>query len=220
MRHPAMTEQNFDQLRKAMVESQLRTTAVNDPRVVEAMAAVPRERFVAADAGFMAYLDRDVPLGQGRAMPAPMVLGRLLTEARTRATDKALVIGSGSGYAAAVVGRLVATVVALEEDGTLAAIGQANIGANVMPASGPLAAGWAVAAPYDLILFDGAVEEIPAAIVAQLADNGRLAAPVVIDGVVRLAIGRKAGAGFGLTSIVEANCPRLPGFAKPSGFRF
>jgi protein-L-isoaspartate(D-aspartate) O-methyltransferase len=215
-----VTEQNFEQLRKAMVDSQLRTTAVNDPRVVHAMAAVPRERFVPADAGFMAYLDREVPLGQGRAMPAPMIVGRLLTEARTRAADRALVIGSGSGYAAAVLAQLVASVVALEEVDALAAIGRDGLPAGVTPAMGPLAEGWAAAAPYDLILFDGAVEQIPAAIIAQLADGGRIAAPIATDGVVRLAVGRKAGGAFGLTSIVEAQCPRLPGFAQPAGFRF
>jgi protein-L-isoaspartate(D-aspartate) O-methyltransferase len=215
-----VTEQNFEQMRKAMVDSQLRTTAVNDPRVVQAMAAVPRERFVPGDAGFMAYLDREVPLGRGRAMPAPMIVGRLLTEARTRSADRALVVGSGSGYAAAVLGTLVATVVALEEDADLAAIGRDSLGANVTPATGALADGWGKAAPYDLILFDGAVEQIPAGIVAQLAEGGRLAVPLATDGVVRLAIGRKAGGAFGLTSIVEANCPRLPGFATPAGFRF
>jgi len=215
-----VTEQNFDSLRKAMVESQLRTTAVNDPRVVAAMAAVSRERFVPQDSAFLAYADREVPLAPGRALPAPMVLGRLLTEARTRPTDRALVIGSGSGYAAAVLATLVASVVALEVDDALVAIGHGAVPANVTQARGPLSEGSAAGAPYDLILFDGAVEQVPAAIVAQLADGGVLAAPIVSNGVVRLSIGRKGGAGFGLTSIIEASSPILPGFAKPAGFQF
>lgn len=212
-----MTEHNYDSLRKAMVDSQLRTTAVNDPRVVAALAAVPRERFVPADAAHLAYVDRDVPLAPGRALPAAMVLGRLLTEARTRPEDRALVIGSGSGYAAAVLAQLVASVVALEED---EAIARGETPANVTQVTGALTEGWAAGAPYDLILFDGAVEQIPAAIVAQLVEGGRIAAAIVSNGVVRLSIGRKGGAGFGLTSIVEASCPTLPGFAKPAGFRF
>lgn len=214
-----MTEQNFKAMRKAMVESQLRTTAVNDPRVIEAMSAVPREAFVPADQAPLAYLDVRAPLSPTRALPAPMVVGRLLTELRTRPADRALVVGAGSGYAAAVLGLLVAEVVALEEDAEVAAIGQIAGGA-VTIVSGPLVEGWRLAAPYDIILFDGAIEQIPAAIVEQLADGGRLAAPIVDQGVVRLSIGRKQGSAFGMTGIVEADCPRLPGFAPPAAFTF
>ena len=215
-----MTEQNFESLRKAMVASQLRTTGVNDPRVIAAMGAVPRERFVPPAQAAFAYLDEALPLGPGRAMPAPMVLGRLLTEARVRPADHVLVIGAGGGYAAAVLAELARDVIALEEDEALAAIARAPLPASVTRAAGPLAEGWAAGAPYDLILFDGAIEAVPPAIVAQLADGGRLAAPIVDRGVVRLAIGRKAGEGFGLTSIVDAAAPALPGFARPAGFSF
>lgn len=215
-----MTDQNFEQLRKAMVESQLRTTAVNDPRVVAAMAAVPRERFVPPAQGFLAYADGMVPLSAARAIPSPMVLGRLLTEARTLPGDRALVIGAGSGYAAAVLALLVRDVVALEEEAGLVALARGTPDAKISPAEGPLAEGWAAGAPYDLILFDGAVERVPPAIVAQLADGGRLAAPVRENGVVRLSVGRKAGTGFGMTSFAEADAPPLPGFAKPAGFLF
>ena len=214
-----MTEQTFKTMRKAMVEGQLRTTAVNDPRVIEAMAAVPRERYVPADQAPLAYLDVRAPLSARRALPAPMVLGRLLTELRTRPGDRALVVGAGSGYAAAVLATLVAEVVALEEDSEVAAIGMIP-GGNVVTVTGPLAEGWRVGGPYDVILFDGAVEQVPAAIVDQLADGGRLAAPIVDNGVVRLSIGRKQGIAFGMTGVVEADCPCLPGFAAPAGFSF
>jgi protein-L-isoaspartate(D-aspartate) O-methyltransferase len=214
-----MTEHNFKAMRKAMVESQLRTTAVNDPRVIEAMSAVARERFVPADQAALAYLDVRAPLSSTRALPAPMVVGRLLTELRTRPADRALVVGAGSGYSAAVLGLLVAEVVALEEDSGVAAIGQIT-GGNIASVSGPLVEGWRLAAPYDIILFDGAVEQVPEAIVDQLADGGRLAAPLVDRGVVRLSIGRKQGSAFGMTSVVEADCPHLPGFAPPPGFTF
>jgi protein-L-isoaspartate(D-aspartate) O-methyltransferase len=210
-----VTEHNFEQMRRAMVDSQLRTTAVNDPRVVNAMAEVPRERFVPAAQAGMAYLDVALPLDGGRAMPAPMVLGRLLTEARVRPTDRALVIGAAGGYSAAILAKLAGSVVALEEDGfaMLPVDG-------VTAVSGPLTEGWAALGPYDLILFDGAVEEVPPAIVAQLADGGRIAAPIVAEGVARLAIGRRAGEGFGLFSFADAEAPRLPGFARPKGFSF
>jgi protein-L-isoaspartate(D-aspartate) O-methyltransferase len=211
-----VTEQNYEQMRRAMVDSQLRTTAVNDPRVVAAMGKVARERFVPADQVALAYLDKTLPVAPGRGLASPMVTGRLLTEARVREGDRALVIGAGSGYSAAVLAELGASVVALEEDKDLA--GKATPG--VTRASGPLAKGWAKAAPYDLILFDGAVELIPPAIIDQLADGGRLAAPIVQNGVTRLALGRKAGGGFGMQSFADAEAPILPGFAIEKGFSF
>jgi len=213
-----VTEQNFEQMRRAMVASQLRTTAVNDPRVIAAMGNVAREHYVPAAQKPLAYLDTALPIADGRALPAPMVLGRLLTEARVTASDHALVIGAATGYSAAVLAELVGTVVALEEDKSL--LGDAPTPASVTRVAGPLAKGWAKGAPYDLILFDGAVEQIPPAIIAQLADGGRIAAPIVEKGVVRLAIGRKAGGGFGLISFADAEAPILPGFAVEKGFSF
>lgn len=211
-----MTEHNFEQMRRAMVSNQLRTTAVNDPRVVAAMGKVARERFVPEGQAALAYLDAALPLGNGRALPAPMVLGRLLTEARVRPGDKALVIGAATGYAAAVLVELGATVTALEQDAAFAA----GDGTGFVAVQGPLAEGWATAAPYDLILFDGAVEQVPAAIIEQLADGGRVAAGIVESGVTRLAIGRKAGGGFGMIYFADAEVPVLPGFARPAGFSF
>lgn len=210
-----MTEHNFEQMRRAMVSNQLRTTAVNDPKVVEAMGEVPREQFVPEAVRGQAYLDISLPLGNGRALPSPMVLGRLLTEARVRPNDRALVIGDASGYAAAVLVKLAGSVTALEDDAT-----PAGPVAGVTVVQGALAEGWAANAPYDLILFDGAVEQIPSAIVAQLVEGGRVAAPVIEDGVSRLAIGRKAGGAFGMISFADAEAPVLPGFAKLRGFTF
>ena len=213
-----MTEHNFEQMRRAMVASQLRTTGVDDPRVLAAMAEVPRERFVPAEQRSIAYLDRSLHFAGGRAIPAPMVLGRLLTEARVRPTDHALVIGGGSGYAAAVLARLASRVVTLEEDASFFDDAARTTGSH--QAVGPLAKGWAEAAPYDLILVDGAIEHVPDAIVAQLGEDGRIATGIVERGVTRLAIGRRAGAGFGLVPFADADVPILPGFSQPAGFRF
>lgn len=213
-----VSEHVFEQMRRAMVTGQLRTTAVNDPRVVRAMASVPRERYVAAGAAALAYRDLPLPLGRGRAMAPPMVTGRLLTEARVRPVDVALVIGAGSGYAAAVLALLAARVTALEEaDGPRAA---AALPAEVARVEGPLARGWADGAPYDVILIDGAVARVPDTIISQLRDGGRLATGLVQDGVTRLAIGRRSGDSFGLTAIADAEVPTLPGFAPPVEFSF
>lgn len=211
-----MTEHNFEQMRRAMVASQLRTTAVNDPRVVAAMGKVARERFVPEAQASLAYLDTSIPLANGRALPAPMIVGRLLTEARVRPGERALVIGAATGYASAVLVELGLQVTALEQDAAFAA---ADL-AGATPVQGPLAQGWAGGAPYDVILFDGAVEQVPDAIVAQLADEGRIATGIVENGVTRLAIGRKSGGAFGLISFADAEVPILPGFAQPQGFAF
>lgn len=212
-----MTEQSFEAMRHAMVSSQLRTTAVNDPRVVAAMGHVPRERFVPADRRAIAYTDILVPLPGGRALNAPMSTGRLLTEAHPQPSDRALVVGAASGYAAAVLERLVAETFALEEEPALAAMARMQ-GLTVV--EGPLAQGWAMNGPYDLILIDGAVPRVPDALIAQLADGGRLATGIVERGVTRLAIGAKSGGGFGLITFADAETPVLPGFAEPVAFTF
>ena len=220
-----MTEQSFEPMRRAMIASQLRTTGVNDPRVLAAMGAVPRERFVPEARRPLAYADALVPLKPGRDLNPPMTLGRLLTEASPRPGDAALVVGAATGYSAAVMAHLAGSVVAVEEDAELAAAAEAalagsNVGSNVIVVVGPPANGHAAAAPYDLILIDGAVEFIPDALIAQLRDGGRLAAAILDEGVTRIAIGRKAGEGFAMVPVADAEAAILPGFAAPRGFTF
>jgi protein-L-isoaspartate(D-aspartate) O-methyltransferase len=216
-----MSEDEFETKRRAMVASQLRTTGVNDPRVLAAMGAVPRERFVPAELLAMAYTDALVPLGGGRELNSPMALGRLLTEARPSPNDNALVIGTATGYSAAVLCRLVHSVVAVEEDPKLAAAAREVLaGTGVTLVEGPLAGGSNAQAPYDLILIDGAVELVPDAIVAQLVEHGRLASGIIDDGVTRLALGRRVGGAFGLAAFTDAATAILPGFVKPRAFSF
>jgi protein-L-isoaspartate(D-aspartate) O-methyltransferase len=216
-----MTEQNFEHMRRAMVASQLRTTGTNDPRVLAAMGEVPRERFVPAERLSLAYADALVPLKPGRDFNSPMALGRLLTEAAPRAGERALAVGVATGYAAAVLERLVGRCTAVEEDEELAAAARRNLaGFEVVLVEGPLVEGCAADAPYDLILIDGAVEHVPDALVAQLAEGGRLATGLFENGVTRLAIGRRAGEGFGLAAFADAAAAILPGFAKPRAFKF
>jgi protein-L-isoaspartate(D-aspartate) O-methyltransferase len=216
-----MTEHAFEPMRRAMVASQLRTTGVNDPRVVAAMGRVPRERFVPEDRRALAYADALVPLTPGRSLNSPMALGRMLTEARLRGKEHALVVGAATGYGAAVLAELVASVVALEEDDELAASArQALSGSPVTVAKGPLAKGWPKAAPYDFILIDGAVEHVPQALIAQLADGGQMALAIVDQGVSRLAVGRSVAGAFGLTAFADVASAFLPGFSEPRGFSF
>jgi protein-L-isoaspartate(D-aspartate) O-methyltransferase len=213
-----MIEQNFEAMRRAMVESQLRTTGVNDPRVVAAMAEVPRERFVPADRRAVAYTDRPVPLGGGRALNLPEATGRLLTAAQIRASDHVLLVGAATGYTAALLAKLAGTVVALEENTELTAEARAVPGVQLI--EGPLAEGAAEHGPYDLIVIDGLIEHIPDTLVSQLKDGGRLVCALMERGASRLAFGRKAGAGFGCDLFADCEAAALPGFAKPKSFVF
>jgi protein-L-isoaspartate(D-aspartate) O-methyltransferase len=216
-----MTEHNFEQMRRAMVSNSLRTTGVNDPRVLAAMGAVPRERFVARGRVAMAYADAPVPLANGRELNSPMALGRMLTELSPQEGERALVIGAASGYAAAVMERLTGSVVAVEEDPALLEMARPLLaGSKVELVEGPLTEGHAPGGPYDLILIDGAVEFIPDAIIGQLVDEGRLATAILDQGVTRIALGRRAGEGFGIAPITDWSTSILPGFLKPRTFSF
>jgi protein-L-isoaspartate(D-aspartate) O-methyltransferase len=212
----------FEEMRAAMVASQLRTSAVDDSRVIKVMGEVPRERFVPAASRAIAYYDRDVPLGNGRAMNAPLASARLVNEAEILSTDRVLLIGAATGYTAAVIAGLAGSVVALEEDATLAAQARETLAgmASVTVAEGPLVAGWAQGAPYDAIVIDGGVEFVPEAIVQQARIEGRITTGVIDRGVSRLAAGRRSEGGFGLADFADVDCVVLPGFAKPPTFQF
>lgn len=200
-----------------MVSNQLRTNKVSDPRIVAAMKAVARERFVPAERAALAYIDVPIPLANGRALNSPLVTARLIAEAGIEPGEKVLLVGAATGYAAALLAELGAKLTALEVDVSLSAIGKS---AGISSVTGPLEAGWRKNAPYDVILIDGAVEGIPTAIAAQLADGGRLLTGLVDKGVTRLALGRKSGTGVGLVSFADLEAVRLPGFAPPASFSF
>ncbi|UZW54092.1 protein-L-isoaspartate O-methyltransferase [Sphingobium sp. JS3065] len=210
-----MTEQNFSSMRAAMVESQLRTSDVDDQRVIAAMAHVAREDFVPVERRAMAYVDRPIPLANGRALNPPLVTGRLLKEAQIAQGDKVLLIGAATGYGAALLAALGAQVTAVEEEGG------ADIAVpGVTVVRGPLNAGAAAGAPYDVLFIDGAVEEVPATLVQQLADGARVVTGIVERGVTRLCGGRAVSGVLGLASLADLEMVVLPGFAAPERFVF
>jgi len=203
--------------RRVMIESQLRPTGVVDPAIVGAFAAVERENFVPESLRPLAYADRAIALGDGRFLTAPSALGKLLMQMMPRSGQRALVVGAASGYSAEVLRRMGLDVIALDSSAPLAGNAR-ELGLNVV--EGPLEEGWKKGAPYDQILIDGAVEQIPETIVRQLADGGRLGTALVDRGVTRLVVGRKVGDAFGYLSVADAGMPVLPGFNRPRAFTF
>lgn len=185
--------------RRAMIDSQLRTSGVNEPWVLAAMARVPRELFVPEAAKAAAYTDRSVELGGGRFLAAPLVHGKMLSEAAPVAGDKALLVGDAQGYLAALLRPLV---------GTLDTVDPAEAGAKRKQGT------------YSLIVIDGAIEQLPDALAASLADDGRLVTGLVERGITRLAAGRKAGGAVALLPLAELGIPVLPQFAAPKGWSF
>jgi protein-L-isoaspartate(D-aspartate) O-methyltransferase len=215
---------NFADARKWMVDGQVRPNKVTDPRIIEAMLELPRQLFVPADRMARAHADEDVPLGHGRVLMQPMMLSRLLQVAQVRAGESVLVLGSGSGYGAAVLARLGGIVTAVEDDTALLAIARVALADTSMFAPGSVQlvqaapATGAPSGPYDVIVIEGEVPAIPTAISNLLAEGGRLVTVYRKPGRSGAAIlGRRAGGTFSVTEAFDCSTAPLPGFmAEPS----
>jgi protein-L-isoaspartate(D-aspartate) O-methyltransferase len=211
---------NFAQARANMVESQIRPNGITDSRIIEAMGAVAREDFVPDALRAVAYMDEDIAIAPGRALMEPMAFARLAQLAAIAPHDRILHVGCGSGYGSAILSRLGKEVVALESDEGLAASASAVPGANVHRAD--LSGGRAADGPYDVIVVEGRIPEVPASLLQQLKDGGRLVA-VVGDNAVSQAVLHTSSAGsFSSRTAFDASVAPLPGFAarKKAGFVF
>lgn len=186
--------------RRAMIDSQLRTSGVNEPWVLEAMGKVAREDFVPAAMRDAAYIDRAIRLENGQMLAAPLVHGRMLAEARPRLDDKALLVGDADGYLAALLRGVVGSLDAL---------------APAEAVSTPAGEG-----AYSLIVIDGAIEVLPEALANRLAENGRIVTGQVLRGVTRLAAGVRSGGSVALLPLAEIGIPVLPDFAAPKRWSF
>ncbi|WP_375290665.1 protein-L-isoaspartate O-methyltransferase [Qipengyuania sp.] len=190
----------FDDARRAMIDSQLRTSGVTEAFVLARMGTVPREDFVPEGQRAAAYSDRAVRLPDGGFLPAPLFHGMLLAEGRPTSADRTIVVDAGSGYLAALVEPIVASM-------TIATPADAAAGKPGMKDA-------------TLLLIDGAIEELPAALIKALAPDARVVTGLFERGVTRLAAGRKAGGGVGLVPLSEVGVPRLPAFDREVGWTF
>ena len=221
---------DFAAARRMMVDSQVRTSDVTDPRIIAAMLELPRERFVLQTKADLAYLDFDVPAAEAeRGKPArrllkPMVLAKLVQAAALRASDHVLDVGCSSGYSSALLARLAHSVTALEEEEALIRLARDNLKAigadNVTVVAGPLTQGWQATAPYDVILLNGATEVAPVALCRQLKPGGRLVTVLGRAPTGQAMLYRSVGDDVSGWPIFDAAAPLLPGFAAPPAFVF
>jgi protein-L-isoaspartate(D-aspartate) O-methyltransferase len=205
-----------------MVEAQIRSSNVTDPRIWAAMSAVAREKFVPSAARALAYADVPVAVAQGRYLLDPRSFAKLVQLAQVKAEDRVLDIGCGTGYSAAVLARLGAEVVALEQDADLVRIASellANAVGKVELVQGGLIEGVKARGPFDVIFINGAIEQVPEALLAQLAEGGRLVA-VLKDGQSRAWLYLKQNGQVGMRPDFDADVPLLAGFKKAMGFVF
>jgi protein-L-isoaspartate(D-aspartate) O-methyltransferase len=186
--------------RKAMLDSQLRTSGVNAPYVLARMGEVPREDFVPENAGGIAYIDRAIALGNARYLAAPLVQGLMLQEARPTLADKALLVDGGSGYMAELLRPLVGSLEVLSPTDAIA----------VTRKKGDMT----------LMVIDGAIEQFPDSLIQRLAEDGRVTCGILQNGLTRLAAGRKAAGEVALLPLAEIGIPVLPEFARKKEWSF
>jgi protein-L-isoaspartate(D-aspartate) O-methyltransferase len=216
---------DFATQRRMMVDGQVRTADVTDRRLIGAMLDLPREKFVPEASAPLAYLDLDVPLAdaQGessRRLLKPMVLAKLVQALDIVEGQKVLDVGCATGYAAALMARLGANVVALEQDDALVRVARTNLAGLAELVQGRLADGYPAGAPYDLILVEGRVEVTPEGLCGQLAEGGRL---ICIEGEGpggKAMLYQREASGISRRAIFDTAGPALPGFVRPPAFVF
>jgi protein-L-isoaspartate(D-aspartate) O-methyltransferase len=216
---------NIEQARFNMIEQQIRPWDVLDTGVLELLAIVKREDFVPPEHRALAFVDTEVPLPGGQCMLAPKVEARLLQELAVHKHERVLEIGTGSGYAAALLAHKAQHVTTLEIDPTLAAFATANLkragATNVSVVTADGAQPLSVDGPFDVILLSGSVAEVPETLLQQLKPGGRLAAIVGEEPVMRAVLIRRANDRSVTRSVLfDTVAQRLRGFKEPTRFHF
>jgi protein-L-isoaspartate(D-aspartate) O-methyltransferase len=210
--------------RLVMVNSQLRTGGVVDQEVLAAFLETPRERFVAPEVADLAYIDRDAPaLGsKTRRLLPPLTLARILQAAAVKADDRALDVGGGSGYGAALLEFMGAKVVALESDPDAVAAARQALAErqNIVIVEGPLDSGAAELGPFDVIVVEGAFRISPEPLLALLADGGRLVGIDATTAISQAALYERSGPALSRRALFETTAETLDGFQPGVSFAF
>jgi protein-L-isoaspartate(D-aspartate) O-methyltransferase len=211
--------------RHAMVESQIRTNRVGDPTLIDALDSIPRELFVPSSQRGVAYVDEALPLGNGRYLMEPLAFALMVQAAEIRPTDVVLDVGCATGYSTAVLSKLAATVVAVEENPEFVRDANRLLADltidNTAVIEGRLVEGCARQGPYDAIVIEGAVEELPDAIIGQLGEGGRLACIVAgPGGLGKGTLVTRYGGTVNRRIVFDAGTPLLPGFKRRPTFAF
>jgi len=219
------TMSDFEQARSNMVDSQIRPNKVTDDRVLKAFGQVPREQFVPKSARGIAYVDEDISVGGGRYMAEPMILARLIQALNIGSADLVLDVGCNTGYSSTILSRLANTVVALEQDAGLAATATAVLAElsadNAVVVEGTLTEGYPSQGPYQAILINGSVAEVPAGFADQLIEGGRLATVMSQDGRMGTAVlMTKIDGHMSRRILFDAATPLTPGFEAAPSFVF
>ncbi|MDM7256201.1 MAG: protein-L-isoaspartate O-methyltransferase [Paracoccus sp. (in: a-proteobacteria)] len=213
---------DFAQRRVMMVDTQVRPNDVTKFPVIEAMLNIPREAFVPPSRRAVAYSGENIEIAEGRVELEPRTIAKMVDALNIQPSDLVLCVGAGFGYSAAVIARMAEAVVALEQDPDMVAAAQEVLAAegvdNVAVLEGPLTEGFAGQAPYDVILICGGVEEVPAALTAQLKDGGRIAALFSEGALGVVRTGLMLDGRVSWRFAFNAHAPVLPGFAKTRGF--
>ena len=213
---------DFDLRRTTMVDTQVRPSDVTKFPIIEAMLSVPREMFVPGDRREAAYAGENIALGEGRVVLDPRTLAKMLDAADIQPGEMVLDIGPGLGYSSALAARLCEAVIALEENADFATEAERILGEvaadNVAVVEGPLAEGAKKHGPYDVILIQGAVEEIPQALLDQLKDNGRIVAIFAEGALGVVRVGLKTQDRVTWRFAFNGAAPLLTGFAAAKEF--
>lgn len=213
---------DFAARRTMMVDTQVRPSDVTKFPIIDAMLSVPRELFVPREQAEAAYISENVPIAPGRVVLEPRTLGKLLDALNIESDELVLDIGAGYGYSSALVARMAEAVIAVEEDETLASEAQAILseqGAdNVVLHTGLLTEGAAQHGPYDAMLIEGGVEQVPDALLEQLKDGGRIGCVFMEGALGVVRIGYKIDGDVTWRFAFNASAPVLPGFAKKAAF--
>jgi protein-L-isoaspartate(D-aspartate) O-methyltransferase len=213
---------DFTTRRRMMVDTQVRPSDVTEFPIIDAMLSIPREHFVPQDRVEAAYISEDIDLGSGRVLLAPRLFAKMLEALDLTRTDLVLDLGCGYGYSAAVIAHMAEAVVAVEEDEALAGEAQTLLSEqhvdNAIPHVGALSEGAAAHGPYDAIIIEGGVEEVPSAVTDQLKDGGRIVAIFMENALGSVKIGTKSGTKVTWRLVFNGTAPVLEGFKKEKTF--